>query len=127
MHRFFFLFFLSYVFFSAHSVCVKGNECLFSHSFKDEICIYLLRGECTAGSRCKYSHDREAYDAGKIVGSAPTAAPSKPAAVIAAPTSTRSVDAASSVITVVLNSATSAANTRPLVIALSESSSSEDA
>ena len=102
-----------------HSVCRKGSECAFSHSFKDEICLYLLKGECTAGSKCKYSHDLQALAQGKVAGPPAPLPGAKPAASA----TTESKPAAPAA----LNSATSATNTRALVIALSESSSADDA
>lgn len=102
-------------------MCRKGNECAFSHSFKDEICLYLLRGECTAGSKCKYSHDLQALSQGKIAG------PPTPAAVPGAKPAAGATAESKPATPAVLNSATSATNTRPLVIALSESSSADDA
>lgn len=90
---------------------------MFSHSFKDEICLYLLKGECTAGSKCKYSHDLKALAEGKIAGPPLPASSAKPAPAAATVPDNNAAALA--------HSATSAASTRPLVIALSESSSED--
>uniref|UniRef100_A0A1J3J5L1 Zinc finger CCCH domain-containing protein 69 n=1 Tax=Noccaea caerulescens TaxID=107243 RepID=A0A1J3J5L1_NOCCA len=45
--------------FFAHGACLKGDNCEFSHDWKDptnNICTYYQRGICSYGSRCRYEH-----------------------------------------------------------------------
>ncbi|CAH8385014.1 unnamed protein product [Eruca vesicaria subsp. sativa] len=45
--------------FFAHGACLKGDNCEFSHDWKDptnNVCTYYQRGLCSYGSRCRYEH-----------------------------------------------------------------------
>lgn len=45
--------------FFAHGACLKGDNCEFSHDWKDpsnNICTFYQRGNCSYGSRCRYEH-----------------------------------------------------------------------
>ncbi|KAJ8748711.1 hypothetical protein K2173_011259 [Erythroxylum novogranatense] len=45
--------------FFAHGACLKGENCEFSHDWKDppnNICTYYQKGICSYGSRCRYEH-----------------------------------------------------------------------
>ncbi|KAF8083039.1 hypothetical protein N665_0795s0035 [Sinapis alba] len=45
--------------FFAHGACLKGDNCEFSHDWKDpsnNICTFYQRGFCSYGSRCRYDH-----------------------------------------------------------------------
>ncbi|XP_039008576.1 putative RING-type E3 ubiquitin transferase C3H69 isoform X2 [Hibiscus syriacus] len=45
--------------FFAHGACFKGENCEFSHDWKDppnNICTYYQKGICSFGSRCRYEH-----------------------------------------------------------------------
>lgn len=47
--------------FYARGVCLKGDQCDFSHQRKDtasDICSYYQKGSCAYGSRCRYKHVR---------------------------------------------------------------------
>ncbi|KAJ1434370.1 Zinc finger, CCCH-type [Sesbania bispinosa] len=47
--------------FYARGVCLKGEQCDFSHQRKDpsvDICTYYQKGFCAYGSRCRYKHVR---------------------------------------------------------------------
>ncbi|XP_004499871.1 E3 ubiquitin-protein ligase makorin-like isoform X1 [Cicer arietinum] len=49
--------------FHARGVCLKGEQCDFSHQRKDTpvdatICSYYQKGSCAYGSRCRYKHVR---------------------------------------------------------------------
>ncbi|PPD82332.1 hypothetical protein GOBAR_DD20743 [Gossypium barbadense] len=45
--------------FFAHGACFKGENCEFSHDWKDppnNICTYYQKGICSYGSQCRYEH-----------------------------------------------------------------------
>ncbi|KAF8403841.1 hypothetical protein HHK36_011947 [Tetracentron sinense] len=45
--------------FFAHGACLKGENCEFSHDWKDQsnnICTFYQKGVCSYGSRCRYEH-----------------------------------------------------------------------
>ncbi|CAG7897548.1 unnamed protein product [Brassica rapa] len=45
--------------FFAHGACLKGDNCEFSHDWKDptnNVCTFYQRGLCSYGSRCRYEH-----------------------------------------------------------------------
>ncbi|CAK9275586.1 unnamed protein product [Sphagnum jensenii] len=42
-----------------HGACLKGEDCMFSHSWSDQasqVCTFYQRGLCSYGSRCRYEH-----------------------------------------------------------------------
>ncbi|CAA6670858.1 unnamed protein product [Spirodela intermedia] len=45
--------------FFAHGACLKGDNCEFSHDWKqpaNNICTFYQKGACSYGSRCRYDH-----------------------------------------------------------------------
>ncbi|ESQ28873.1 hypothetical protein EUTSA_v10023829mg [Eutrema salsugineum] len=45
--------------FFAHGACLKGENCEFSHDWKDpsnNVCTYYQRGICSYGNQCRYEH-----------------------------------------------------------------------
>ncbi|KAG9151881.1 hypothetical protein Leryth_002148 [Lithospermum erythrorhizon] len=45
--------------FFAHGACLKGENCDFSHDWKDppnNICTFYQKGNCAYGSQCRYAH-----------------------------------------------------------------------
>ncbi|KAL8109699.1 hypothetical protein AgCh_025699 [Apium graveolens] len=45
--------------FYSHGACLKGENCEFSHDWKDpanNVCTFYQKGVCSYGSRCRYEH-----------------------------------------------------------------------
>ncbi|KAK8486020.1 hypothetical protein V6N11_032998 [Hibiscus sabdariffa] len=50
--------------FFAHGACFKGENCEFSHDWKDppnNICTYYQKGICSYGSQCRYEHVKASH------------------------------------------------------------------